>query len=206
MIIGWLKGQILSFDQTTLLISAGGVGYVVIAGNRLLSKVQVGEEIELHIETQVTENAIRMYGFQTDLERAWFCHIQDVQGIAGKAAISILDVISPAELRDAISLGDGTPLTRAQGVGKKLAERIVRELASKPAPLGRMGTADSTDISEEAKTQNMKMGSRDEAISALVNLGYTRIEAGKAVATAAKDSESENVEDLIRTALQELGS
>ncbi len=206
MIIGWLKGRVLSFDQTTLLIEVGDVGYVVIAGNRLLSKVQAGEEIELHVETQVTENAIRMYGFQTDLERAWFCHIQDVQGIAGKAALAILDVISPAELRDAISLGDGNPLTRAQGVGKKLAERIVRELASKPAPLGRVGSAESLDTSEEAKTQNIKMGSRDEAISALVNLGYTRIEAGKAVASAAKDVESENVEDLIRTALQELGS
>lgn len=206
MIIGWLSGQVMSFDQTTLLVAVGGVGYVVIAGNRLLSKVEVGEEIELHIETQVTENAIRMYAFQTDLERAWFSHIQDVQGIAGKAALSILDAVTPTELRDAISLGDAAPLTRAQGVGKKLAERIVRELASKPAPLGRVGSAESIDSSDEAKTQNVLMGTRDEAISALVNLGYTRIEAGKAVASVAKTIESEEVTELIRAALQELGS
>lgn len=206
MIIGWLKGQVQSFDLSTLLVEVGGVGYVVIAGNRLLSNVQVGQQIELHVETQVTENAIRMYGFQSDLERAWFCHIQDVQGIGGKAALAILDVVSPAEIRDAISLGDAALLTRAQGVGKKLAERVVRELATKPAPLGRVGSVERLNETDEAASQNLIMGTRDEAISALVNLGYTRIEAGKAVATAAKEVNSEDVGDLIKAALQELAS
>lgn len=206
MIIGWLKGRVISFDQTTLLIEVGGVGYVLIAGNRLLSKVQAGDQVELHVETQVTENAIRMYAFLSELERAWFCHIQNVQGIGGKAALAILDAVSPTELRDAISLGDSAPLTRAQGVGKKLAERIVRELASKPYPLGRVGSMESVETSDESQAQNIQMGGRDEAISALVNLGYTRIEAGKAVATVVKKVGSDDVGELIRAALQELGS
>ncbi len=87
----------------------------------------------------MTENSITLFGFGTDEERAWFVRLQDVHGVAGKAAMAILDAITPAELMDAIALGDAKVLERAKGVGKKLAERIVHDLSGKAPPMGRFG-------------------------------------------------------------------
>ena len=139
MIIGWLKGRIISTGVDTVLIDVNGVGYVANAGARLLGKLSPDEEAELHIETKVTENSIQMYAFGTDEERAWFVRLQDVHGVAGKAAMAVLDALTVSELMDAIALGDAATVTRAKGVGKKLGERIVGELAGKPPPMGRFG-------------------------------------------------------------------
>ena len=135
MIIGRLVGEVAGLGTDHLLVDVNGVGYVCMAGTRLLSHTHAGEKITVHVETRVTENSITLFGFGTDEERAWFVRLQDVHGVAGKAAMAILDAITPAELMDAIALGDAKVLERAKGVGKKLAERIVHDLSGKAPPM-----------------------------------------------------------------------
>lgn len=205
MIIGRLRGTIAAVGVDHVLIDVNGVGYVAQAGSRLLSKVAAGEDAELHIETKVTENSITMYAFGSDDERAWFVRLQDVHGVAGKAANAILDAISPAELMDAIALGDVATVQRAKGVGKKLAERITGELAGKPPPMGRFGNAFSADPSASAqKAPTAQTGARGDAVSALLNLGYAHSDAARAVASAARNTDSEDTSALIKAALKEL--
>ncbi len=204
--IGRLKGVIASVGADQVLIDVGGVGYVAAAGGRLLSRINPGEPAELHVETQMSESAIRLYAFESDEARAWFARLQDVPGVGAKAAMAVLDALDPAALMDAIALGDAASVTRAKGVGKKLAERIVGELSGKPPPMGRFGAfapanaASSPDQSAGATTG----GSRSEAVSALVNLGYAQTDAARAVAAAAKSEEQASVEALIKGALKEL--
>lgn len=205
MIIGWLKGRVISTGVDKVLIDVNGVGYLANAGSRLLGKLSPGEETELHVETKVTESSIQMYAFGTDEERAWFVRLQDVHGVAGKAAMAVLDALSVAELMDAIALGDAATVTRAKGVGKKLGERIVGELAGKPPPLGRFGTF-GVKPAAGVVTAQAKTGARGEAVSALVNLGYGQSDAARAVAAAAKGNADAPVEDLIKGALKELAA
>lgn len=208
MIIGRLRGTIAATGPDHVMIDVNGVGYVAQAGTSLLSKVRAGDEAELHIETRVTENSITLFAFATDEERAWFVRLQDVHGVAGKAAMALLDALSPAELMDAIALGDAASIQRAKGVGKKLAERIVGELGGKPPPMGRFGSASGTSgantgsMAAEA-VASVAGGARGEAVSALTNLGYNQSEAARAVASAAKAGADE-VSGLIKAALKEL--
>ena len=207
MIIGRLTGTIAATGSDTLLIDVNGVGYVAHAGTRLLSRLAPGEAAELHIETKVSESAINLYAFGTDDERAWFVRLQDVHGVAGKAAMAVLDVLTPAEIMDAIAIGDAASFERAKGVGKKIAERLAGELAGKPQPMGRFGAfnADPAASVQKSSTPEVAVaGPRSEAVSALVNLGYAHSDAGKAVATAARDKADASVETLIKGALQEL--
>ena len=211
MIIGRLRGTIAAVGADHVLIDVNGVGYVAQAGSRLLSRVTTGDETELHIETKVTETSITLYAFATDDERAWFVRLQDVHGVAGKAANAVLDAISPAELMDAIALGDTATVQRAKGVGKKLAERIVGELAGKPPPMGRFGSSFSADPSASAaaataETASLATGARGDAVSALINLGYAHSDAARAVASAAKTIDTDDASALIKGALKELSA
>ena len=207
MIIGRLTGTIAALGTDHVLIDVNGVGYVCQAGTRLLSRVHSGEEAVIHVETRVTENSITLFGFGSDEERAWFVRLQDVHGVAGKAAMAILDALAPAELMDAIALGDAKVLERAKGVGKKLAERIVGELAGKPPPMGRFGKFEAASAAGLAsKPMAAPSGARGEAVSALVNLGYSQSDAAKAVAGASKGAEDVDVSALIKLALKELAA
>lgn len=205
MIIGRLKGEVAAIGLDHVLIDVNGVGYVALAGTRLLAKLQTGDKITAHIETRVTESSITLFAFATDEERAWFVRLQDVPGVAGKSALAILDGLSPADIMDAIALGDAGAFTRAKGIGKKLGERIVTELAGKAPPLGRFGKFEVAAVAGLASAQPVSAatGARGEAVSALVNLGYTQGEAAKAVAIAAKDG-AEEVSVLLKGALKEL--
>lgn len=205
MIIGRLTGTIAALGLDHVLIDVNGVGYVCQAGTRLLSVVHAGETAVLHVETKVTEAAITLYAFGTDEERAWFVRLQDVHGVAGKAAMAILDAITPAELMDAIALGDAAVLERAKGVGKKLAERIVLDLGGKAPPIGRFGKFDAASAAGMASAPvAAKTGPRGEAISALVNLGYGQSDAARAVAAAASTAGDADVGPLVKAALKEL--
>ncbi|MEL8054529.1 MAG: Holliday junction branch migration protein RuvA [Pseudomonadota bacterium] len=203
MIIGRLKGEVAATGVDNVMIDVNGVGYVALAGSRLLSKLSVGHAAEVFIETRVTENSITLFAFATDEERAWFVRLQDVPGVAGKSAMALCDALSPAELMDALALGDAAAITRAKGVGKKLAERIVGELAGKPPPMGRFGRF-AADPGASVQAASATIGARGEAVSALTNLGYGQSEAARAVATAAKSGASDDVGDLIKAALKEL--
>jgi holliday junction DNA helicase RuvA len=205
MIIGRLTGTIAALGLDHVLIDVNGVGYVCQAGTRLLARVHAGENAVLHVETKVTEAAIVLYAFGTDEERAWFVRLQDVHGVAGKAAMAILDAISPAELLDAIALGDAAVLERAKGVGRKLAERIVLDLGGKAPPMGRFGKFDAASAAGMASAPvAAKTGPRGEAISALVNLGYGQSDAVRAVAAAASAAGDADVGQLVKAALKEL--
>ncbi|MBD3770727.1 MAG: Holliday junction branch migration protein RuvA [Rhodobacterales bacterium] len=204
MIIGRLVGEVAGLGTDHLLVDVNGVGYVCMAGTRLLSRTHAGEKITVHVETRVTENSITLFGFGTDEERAWFVRLQDVHGVAGKAAMAILDAITPAELMDAIALGDAKVLERAKGVGKKLAERIVHDLSGKAPPMGRFGRFEAASAAGMASAPiAAATGARGEAISALVNLGYSQSDAARAVASVAKDA-GDDVGALIKAALKDL--
>ena len=204
MIIGRLRGTVAALGSDSVMVDVNGVGYVALAGSRLLSKLTVGAEAEVFIETRVTESSITLFAFGTDDERAWFVRLQDVPGVAGKSAMAIMDAIGAAELMDALALGDTATITRAKGVGKKLAERIVGELSGKPPPMGRFGKFTADPTGSVAAAAELKTGARSEAVSALINLGYSQSEAARAVATAARDVPDAETGTLIKAALKEL--
>ncbi|WP_199288575.1 Holliday junction branch migration protein RuvA [Henriciella aquimarina] len=205
MIIGRLRGEVATVGTDSVMIDVNGVGYVALAGGRLLGKLEPGKEATLHIETRVTENSITLFAFESDEARAWFVRLQDVPGVAGKSAMAIMDALSPAELMDALALGDAATITRAKGVGKKFAERIIGELAGKPPPMGRFAAfRPHTPTNGDAAEPPQAGGVRSETISALVNLGYTQADAARAVATAIRNAPDADTGTLIKASLKEL--
>ena len=204
MIIGRLRGTVAALGVDSIMVDVNGVGYVALGGSRLLSKLTIGAEAEVFIETRVTENSITLFAFASDEERAWFVRLQDVPGVAGKSAMAIMDAISAPELMDALALGDAATITRAKGVGKKLAERIIGELSGKPPPMGRFAKFTADPTGSVAAASELKTGARGEAVSALINLGYSQSEAARAVATASRDIPDAETGALIKAALKEL--
>ncbi|WP_018148751.1 Holliday junction branch migration protein RuvA [Henriciella marina] len=205
MIIGRLRGEIATVGTDSVMIDVNGVGYVALAGSRLLSKLSPGKKAELHIETRVTESSITLFAFESDEARAWFVRLQDVPGVAGKSAMAIMDAVGPAELMDALAMGDAATVSRAKGVGKKLAERIIGELSGKPPPMGRFGMfAPAASGKPTQETDVEAVGSRSEAVSALVNLGYAQADASRAILAASRNDPQADTSDLIRAGLKEL--
>jgi Holliday junction DNA helicase RuvA len=203
--IGRLKGVIAAVGEGQALIDVGGVGYLVHAGSRTLGKLSVGEAMELHVETQMSESAIRLFGFPSGEERAWFARLQDAPGVGARIALSILDTLTLPQLMDAIALGDTAAISRANGVGKKLAERIVTEFKGKPPPMGLFASNLAAHAGSGAAPVAAMGGARADAISALVNLGYGQADASRAVAQAARELGDEAKESaLIRAALKAL--
>ena len=211
--IGMLTGTCLMAGTGEAIIDVNGVGYLVQCGSRTLGAMGIGETICLHMETHVREQAITLYGFAHEEERAWFVRLQSVQGVGPKAALAILDILAPGEILSAASLGDKTAFARASGVGPKLAARIATELAGKPAPTGRgfqpVFTPPSSDAaSGAARNEGLSdMQLRNDAVSALVNLGIGQSDALRAVASAYNTfTDDPPVDDLIRAALKEMSN
>src|SRR5262245_17547096 len=142
--IGRLRGVIAAVGEGQALIDVNGVGYLVHAGSRTLAKLAIGEPAELFVETQMSESAIRLFAFAAGEERAWFARLQDAPGVGAKIALSILDTLTLPQLMDAIALNDIAAISRANGVGKKLAERIVTEFKGKPPPMGLFASSFTT--------------------------------------------------------------
>ncbi len=200
--IGSLSGMVTAVGEDGALIDVGGVGYVAQAGARTLSRLEVGAGAKLFIETHVREDAIRLYGFSSQEERAWFAHLQTIPGVGARVALSILDVLTPDELADAVALQDKASIARANGVGPKLAARIVGELAGKSGPRGFIRSQIGAPRAPGAAAVS---GARAEALSALVNLGIDQANAARAVAAAAKAAEEDiSAPELIRAALKEV--
>ena len=203
--IGRLRGTIAAISEDSAILDVGGVGYLVQAGVRTLAKLAPNEAAELWIETQVREDSIKLYGFPSEAERAWFAHLQTVQGVGARVALAILDALSPAELADAIALGDKTAIARANGVGPKLAARLATELTGKGGPKGFIGLGAPAPRAANGPGAASGSGARAEAVSALVNLGIDQSSASRAVASAAKQFEADApAPDLIRAALKEV--
>lgn len=203
--IGKLRGVIDAYGEDYVLLDVHGVGYVVHCSARTLQSLpSAGEAATISIETHVREQEIKLFGFTSDLEREWFRILQSVQGVGAKVALAVLSTLKPADLANAIALGDKTAVSRTPGVGPKLAARIVAELKDK-APA--FATVDPSvvklqgDLSERRAPQPIV-----DAVSALVHLGYGEIQASAAVAAAVRVSGADNapVETLIRLGLKEL--
>jgi Holliday junction DNA helicase RuvA len=202
--IGKLKGLVDSFGEDFVILDVHGVGYVVQCSSRTLQKLpRNGEAAVLAIETMVREDAIRLFGFTSDAERDWFRLLQTVQGVGAKVALAILGILSPDELAGAIAMQDKTAIARASGVGPKLAARIVAELKEKAPAVGIVAPGIGLPSAEpDGKPAPQPV---QDAISALVNLGYARPQATAAVAASVKAlGEGTEASALIRRGLKEL--
>jgi len=199
--IGKLKGIIDEIDEDSLILDVGGVGYHIFVSARLLATLEgPGAAYTLFIETHMREDAIRLFGFATRAEKEWFRLLQQVQGVGAKVALALLGTLSTVEIADAITLQDVAILTRAPGVGKKVAERMIIELKGKAVSL--TTTAYSSAFLDANLATSMPTPVAD-AISALINLGYGRSEATNAVAQALKQLEDNaSSASLIRIGLQ----
>ncbi|MCB1475512.1 MAG: Holliday junction branch migration protein RuvA [Rhodobiaceae bacterium] len=204
--IALLKGIIEDKGPDWAIIDVGGVGYRVACSAKTLDALPAhGEPAVLHTEMLVSENAIRLVGFATRAEREWYGLLDQVQGVGTKVALAILSTLSPKELESAIAYGDKAMVSRAPGVGPKVATRIVSELKDK-APALALASAEFSPAAGGAEEAEVRSAGRD-AISALVNLGYGRAQAGAAVASALTKSGGEaSTEELIRQGLKELAS
>jgi holliday junction DNA helicase RuvA len=200
--IGKLTGKVDFVGADHVIIDVGGVGYLVHCASATLARLSVGTTTSLSIETKVSEEAIRLYGFLTADEREWFRLLQTVQGVGARVALSVLSALKLNELERAVVLGDKAAIGRAQGVGPKLATRIVTELKDKAPALAMQRSAEA---GERVVGLYAPRTAESEAISALVKLGYSQIAAGEAVARAGHNlGDSAALDVLIRESLRQL--
>jgi Holliday junction DNA helicase RuvA len=203
--IGKLKGVVDEIGEDFCVVDVHGVGYVAYCSARTLSSLpSPGEAVTLFIETYVREDVIRLYGFGTSLEREWFRLLQNnVQGVGAKVALAVLSTLTTADLANAVALRDVAMVSRAPGVGKKVAERIVTELRDK-APAYAGSASGTIGLKQELGAGAAPVPVAD-AVSALTNLGYSRDVAANAVAAAMKAAgEGADSAKLIRLGLKEL--
>lgn len=204
--IGKLRGKVDAIGESFLIIDVNGVGYEVQASARALRNLKIGDEATLTIDTHVREDAIRLFGFQSELERSWFRTLQTIQGVGAKVALAVLGIMSPQDLANAIALGNAAAIEETPGVGKKLAQRIVLELKDKAPALSVAGLNVPHATQPGSATGGPVAGhAAAEAISALTNLGYNPQQASAAVAVAMKELGGEaDTAKLIKRGLKEL--
>ncbi len=203
--IGRLRGVLAEVGENECLIDCAGVGYVVTCGARTLQRLPApGDEATLHVESQWSQdNGPRLYGFLTRDERRAFTLLLAIQGVGPKAALSVLDVLPPGELAGAVAREDKAAVGRANGVGPKLALRIVTELKGKSLGEAHFApTAPGVHV-EVAPPPPSLTG---EAVAALLGLGVAEVNARRAVDQALiRLGEDADLSAVIRAALQELG-
>lgn len=209
--IGRLTGRYEPLDQGTALIDVGGVGYLVFASSRALSawdqaaRGSATAEVSALIETHVREDHIHLYGFTDAAERAWFRLLLAVQGVGAKVALAVLSVLDTDSLHRAIAAGDKATIARADGVGPKLAARIASELKDKVpklpvAPAGGRGAIAVASPMVDPAAASLA----EDCVSALSNLGFAPLEAGRVVARLLADQPEMRFDALMRAALKEL--
>ena len=220
--IAWLSGIIRAKAANFIVLDVNGVGYMVSMTQNALAQLDgVNTHLSLHIETQVREEAITLFGFTDTIEKEWFQRLITVQGVGAKMALSLLSVLSPDLLLRAIMSDDKAALTRADGVGPKLAIRLLIELkepakkiylnvstmqvAPSAKPTGKTMKADTTQADAIASGGQTDQLIR-EATSALVNLGYAPSDALQAVSKAVQAQDNLNLSALIRAGLQEMAA
>lgn len=203
--IGQLKGIVDAIGEAHAIVDVGGVGYEVQLSARTLRNLKLGEAVTLTIDTHVREDAIRLFGFQSEVERSWFRTLQNVQGVGSKVALGVLGVLSTHDLANAIALGNWAAVEQAPGVGKKLAQRIVAELKDKAPALSVAGLNVPVAAGGGAAVLAGEGLAAAEAISALTNLGYNPAQASAAVAAAMTELGADaDTAKLIRRGLKEL--
>lgn len=200
--IGYLSGKIIEKNANVVIMDVGGVGYEVhIPLSTFYELGDAGADVQLRIYTHVREDAIQLFGFKTARERELYLKLISVQGVGAKSGITMLSGMSADEIIAAIRTDNLAKLTAIPGVGKKTAERLVIELRDK---IGELSSGVSAGVSMAAGAAIGGEGVFDDALSALVNLGYRKEAAEKAIQQAIKDGTELNVQKLLRSALQRL--
>ena len=203
--IGKLRGKVDAISESFLIVDDNGVGYEVQASSRTLRNAKMGEDISLTIDTHVRDDAIRLFGFSSEVERNWFRTLQNVQGVGSKVALALIGTLGPQDLANAIALGDWASVEQAPGIGKKLAQRIVAELKDKAPALSAAGLHMPGVAVNGGIAVPPEGNAAAEALSALTNLGYQPAQASGAIAVAAKElGEDADTAKLIRRGLKEL--
>ena len=193
--IARLKGLVDSVSADALIVDVNGVGYLVQASTRTLSAVSAGQPVTLHIETQVREDAITLFGCGTEAELAAFRALITVQGVGGRVGLNILSVLTPDQVAHAVASGDAASLARANGVGPKLAARIANELRGK---LGAVAVAAGAPLAVQAGARLV-----DDAVAAMAALGFRPMDASRTVSEAlAELGEGAALNDVVRVALK----
>lgn len=198
--IGRLRGRVDGRGDNWALIDVGGVGYMVEGSPRMLDNLPAdGEAVSLAIETYVREDQLRLFGFASEEDRSWFRLLMGVQGVGAKVALAIQGVLSADDLTQAVAAEDKAMVARAPGVGPKVAQRIVQELKDKIPEAQFIAAAGHSVEGEGAKVL-------EEALSALTNLGYQRVQANQALMAARNKlgDEAASIEALIKQALKEM--
>ena len=193
--IARLSGTLAEAGADHAVIDVAGVGYLVQASNRTLSAIgPIGGSVMLFTEMQVREDSMTLFGFGSAAERDWFRLLTGVQGVGGRVALAILSALSADELQKSVASGDKAMVARAQGVGPKLAERIVRELKDKVGGIA---------LGPGAPAALPASGAANDAVSALTNLGFRPAEANAAVAAANDElGDGATLDALVRLALK----
>jgi Holliday junction DNA helicase RuvA len=197
--IAYLSGKLLEKSVNSVIVDVGGVGYEVsIPLSTFYELGETGSDVALRIYTHVREDAIQLFGFKTNRERDLYLRLISVQGVGAKSGITMLSGMSADEIIMAIRTDDLARLTSIPGVGRKTAERLVIELRDKVGELA----SDRGSSLDESRPTLPADGMFDDALSALVNLGYQRAAAEKALQTAAQESTEISVQKLLRRSLQ----
>ena len=197
--IGKLTGVVDAIGEDHAIVDVNGVGYLVYCPSSTLSRLSVGVTASLAIETRVSEDAIRLYGFVSAEEREWFRLLQTVQNVGARVALNVLSALSSRELERALALSDKAAISRAQGVGPKLALRIVTELKDKAPSMMLRSHGEAAPVLAPR-------GPEADAVAALVKLGYTQSQAAENVARAARDlGDRAPLDALIRESLRGMG-
>ena len=218
--IGKLSGRLDWRGTDQVLIDVRGVGYIVHVNDRTLAaKPRIGEAVALYTDLLVREDLLQLFGFPTLLDKEWHRLLMTVQGVGAKASMSMLGALGAEGLARAIALGDARAIQAAQGVGPKLAQRVILELKAKAPGVMAMGvslsaTAEADETVIEAPqpvarrpaavpsaAQN-RAGFTADALSALLNLGYGQGDAAGAVASVAAEQPEADTATLIRAALK----
>lgn len=194
--IAHLKGRLAATGADHAVIDVNGVGYLVGASARTLDALgAIDNPVTIHTEMLVSEDSIRLMGFASAAERDWFRLLTSVQGVGAKVALAILSILSPEEVQTAVARADSAMIARANGVGPKLAQRIVNELKDKAGGVALGGAGASAP----------KGGAAADAVSALLNLGFKPAEAASAVAAAQEEQgAAATLDALVRLALRKV--
>lgn len=204
--IGKLRGRVDEIEEDSVLLDVGGVGYHVFCSQRTLAALpSIGEQCQLITEMIVREDAQQLYGFPDKVEREWFRTLTTVQRVGNKVALQIMSAYSPEQMARAILAKDTTAFSRIKGIGAGLAERIVTELKEKVTklPTSEFHVVSSAETpTKKSKGEKVAPSHTDDAISALVNLGYSRSEAYTAALKASQNAS--NLDEMIKLSLKEL--
>ena len=199
--IAYIRGRVLAVTNETAILDVNGIGYEIYCSGGAFRKITVGEVAELYTYLQVKEDGITLFGFESQREKELFLKVTSVSGVGPKLGISVLTGMSADELATAIATADVKRLSAAKGMGKKTAEKIVLELH------GKISAAEVMSASQDAFTTKLQESAKpisaqdDEAVSALMGLGFTKNESIQAVQRA-KDNGAKTTEEIIRKALQ----